>query len=140
MVDCCCGLMMVLMLCPVALMKHKTDTGNHSECWQSFHNGVTQNGIDLAYDAEDGVLQAVVWYNKKVVKLDQGTLACLKSVGGGLTLGDGNTLPCSVALAASILPGIEFLDNSFVMRVVSVTASERRARKVYKILLDLTTV
>lgn len=120
----------------------ETDTSNSSESWQSFRNGVMQDGIDLAYDVEDGVLQVVVRYHKVVVNLDQGTLACLKSVGIGLTLGgSGDTLPsCTVASTASILPGMEFLDKSFVMRVVSVTASEIRARKVYKVLLDLTTM
>lgn len=124
----------------------ETDAGgSSSKSWQPFRNGVMQDGIDLAYDVEDGVLQVVVRYHKVVVNLDQqgGTLACLKSIGVALTLGGGgDTLPCTtVASTASILPpGMEFLDKSFVMRVVSVTASDIRARKVYKVLLDLTTV
>jgi hypothetical protein len=35
---------------------------------------------------------------------------------------------------------MEFLDHSYVMSVVSVTLSEIRARKLYKVLHDLTTV
>ena len=43
-------------------------------------------------------------------------------------------------LMESIFPGAEFLDHSFVMRVVSADASEIRARKVYKICHDGTTI
>ena len=81
-----------------------------------------------------------------VVTADKGTLTCLKHVGVGFALLDERhdtmTWPCAAAPLnhAGILPGMEFLDHSFVMRVVSVTASEIRARKGYKVLRDLTTV
>ena len=41
---------------------------------------------------------------------------------------------------SEIIPGMEFLDESFVMTVISVTEREIHARKAYKVLRDLTTV
>jgi hypothetical protein len=117
-------------------------------CWRSFRNGMMQDGIDLAYDGEDGILQVVIRYHKVVVTADEGTLKRLKHVGVGFAFldeGRQHTRTVTLPLAAplnhvSILPGMEFLDHSYVMSVVSVTLSEIRARKLYKVLHDLTTV
>jgi hypothetical protein len=48
----------------------------------------------------------------------------------------------SIAIAERILPEMEFLDNSYIMQIVSVTATgEIRARKVCsKVLPNLSTV
>jgi hypothetical protein len=125
------------------------DVGNSTSDanWRSFRNGVMQDGIDLAYDVDDGVLQVVIRYHKVVVTMDEGTVTCLKRVGVGFAFLDerdtatllGNRTTAGLKVS-NILPGMEFLDHSFVMRVVSVAVSEVRARKVYKVLRDLTTV
>jgi hypothetical protein len=108
---------------------------------------MVQDGIDLAYDGDDGILQVVIRYHKVVVTADEDSLMRLKNVGVGLAFLDegrhgATTLPAPSAPLnhVSILPGMEFLDRSYVMSVVSVTVSEIRARKVYKVLHDLTTV
>ena len=114
-------------------------------CWRSFRNGMIQDGIDLAYDGDEGILQVVVRYHKVVVTADEDTLLRLRHVGVSFALLDEgrqhtSTMTLPHAAPISILPGMEFLDHSYVMSVVSVTVSEIRARKVYKVLHDLTTV
>ena len=93
-----------------------------------------QDGIDLVYDVEVGILQVVVWYRKVIVSnsADDSILACMKGVGVGVVAeedaGDHALLLRSDDLVENILPGMDFLDHSYVMRVVSVTASEIRAK------------
>jgi hypothetical protein len=116
-----------------------------SENWQSFQHiaGRMRDGIDLAYDADDGVLQVVIRYRKMVVVRDESTFDSLKHIGvaspeTGLHIG--TTTTTIPDLLSEIIPGMEFLDQSFVMRVISVTDREIHARKAYKVLCDLTTV
>jgi hypothetical protein len=72
---------------------------------------------------------------------DETELACLKRVGVGIRLNAGANEALSTSNAAdSILPGMEFMDNNFVMRVESVTTFKVLARKKYRIRHDLTTV
>jgi hypothetical protein len=121
-----------------------TGEANDVQYWRSFRNGIQKDGIDLAYNEDDGILHVVVRYHKVVVNnaLDETEMACLKRVGVGIGLSTG----ANEALRApnndtdSIYPGMEFMDNNFVMRVVSATASEVLARKKYMIRHDLTTV
>ena len=116
---------------------------NDVSSWRSFRNGIQKDGIDLAYDEDDGILHVVVRYHKVVVNngVDETVLACLKSVGVGIGIGAGaNEAWSACNVTDSIFPGMEFMDNNFVMRVVSVTASTVSARKKYRIRDDLRTV
>jgi hypothetical protein len=132
-----------------AVQEHDTsaDQMNVDSTWRSFRNGVVEDGIDLAYDVDVGILQVVVRYRKVIVSnsADDGMLACLQGVGVCFGSDDNNAVwshRSSDELLESILPGAEFVDHSFVMRVVSAdnSTSEIRARKVYKIRHDGTTV
>jgi hypothetical protein len=86
----------------------------------------------------------VVRYRKVIVSnsANQGVLACMKGVGVCFGTDDNNVAWShrSDDVLESILPDAEFVDHSFVMQVVSADASGIRARKVYKILHDGTTV
>ena len=121
-----------------------TGEANDVQYWRSFRNGIQKDGIDLAYNEDDGILHVVVRYHKVVVNnaLDETEMACLKRVGVGIGLSTGanEALRSPNNDTDSIYPGMEFMDNNFVMRVVSATASEVLARKKYMIRHDLTTV
>ena len=104
-----------------------------------------RDGIDLAHDADDGVLQVVIRYHKMVVVRDETTFDSLKHIGVAspetlLRAGETDTTVLPDLSLSEIIPGMEFLDESFVMTVISVTEREIHARKAYKVLRDLTTV
>ena len=81
------------------------------------------------------ILQVVIRYRKLIVSnsADDGVLACLQGVGVRFGTDDNDVVWShrSDNLSESILPGAEFVDHSFVMRVVSAdTSAETRSRKI----------
>ncbi len=97
---------------------------------QEFQRFVSDDGIDLAYDTSDGFLQIVVRYRKVIVTGD--SLPSLVGVGVRVHC-DGVQVPSSTTSNINIVPGMEFIDNLYVMRVQEAYSSEIRARKVYRI-------
>lgn len=91
--------------------------------------GVTDDGIDLAYDSLEGTLQIVVHYRKLIVTNE--SLQCL--VGVGVTGPTSAAAPAKSIEMSDIVPGMEFMDSTYVMRIEEVLSTEIRARKVYKI-------
>jgi hypothetical protein len=113
----------------------------NSDNWRSFQRiaGRMRDGIDLAYDADEGVLQVVLRYHKMVVIRDESTFTSLKCIGVASPETLGAVRSTSPDSTCTIIPGMEFMDKTFVMRIVSVTDQEIHARKVYQVLRDLTT-
>ena len=103
---------------------------DHS-CYSSSSNqfqrfGVTADGIDLAYNPSDGLLQIAVRYSKVVV-----TDASLPSL---ICVGVSTSRAVETAnTTLNIAVGMEFIDGSHIMRVQEVCSSEIRAKKVYRI-------
>ena len=105
--------------------------------------GTTDDGIDLAYDASEGVLQIVLRYRKLVVtNMSIGALASV----GVATCADGRGRSSSLQNPSSdcstsstfdcmidIAPGMEFVDDMYVMRVQKVFSNEIHAKRVHKI-------
>ena len=130
--------------------QRETEFITASENWRSFQRtaGRMRDGIDLVYDADDGVLQVVIRYRKMVVVRDETTFDSIKHVGVAspeILLRRGNGTNTTVPLHDSsplseIIPGMEFMDESFVMTVIDVREREIHARKVYKVCCDSTTV
>jgi hypothetical protein len=118
-------------VCPSNDQQHApapTGAANDAQCWRLFRNGIQKDGIDFAYNEDAGILHVVVRYHKVVVNgaVHETELACLKRVGvliGGLSAGANEALSAPDA-ADSIYPGMEFMDNNFVMRVVSVVSKK----------------
>ena len=100
--------------------------------------GVMNDGVDLLYDGNDGILQVVLRYRKLVVTNQ--SLPFLRNVGvvGLHAIGE-NRVHASMT-TATIIPGMEFMDNGYVMRITSVTGTTIRARKTYKVVDNRTTV
>ena len=82
--------------------------------------GVTGDGIDLAYDASDGVLQITLRYRKMVVT--NSSLASLESVGvaNNENLSGGS----NSSILGDIAPGMQFMDDMY---------NEVHAKQVYKV-------
>lgn len=97
--------------------------------------GVTDDGIDLAYDSLEGTLQIVVCYSKLIVTNE--SLQCLSGV--GVTGPTSAPAPAKTIEMNDIVPGMEFMDSTYVMRIEEVLSTEIHARKVYKIHHDTTT-
>jgi hypothetical protein len=116
---------------------HTDDDGSDStRLDQSFQRfGVTEDGIDLSYDASDGILQIVVRY-RKVVVTDE-WLRDLKNVGVSIPNHATRTNP--LLRADEIVPGMEFLYNMHVMRIVSFDGISIRAKKAYRVGSSTTT-
>lgn len=111
----------------------QSDGSDSSHQFQRF--GVTDDGIDLAYDSSDGLLQIVLRYRKVVVTEE--SLPSLVGVGvlrpeESLLLGAQQGEP-QPPMAFNIVAGMEFIDDSHVMRVQEVCSSEIRAKTIYKI-------
>ena len=102
--------------------------------------GVMNDGIDLLYSENDGILQVVLRYRKLVVTNQ--SLPFLRNVGVvGLVhhvLGENDTVHAMTT--AAIIPGMEFMDDGYVMRITSVTGTAIRARKTYKVVDSRTTI
>ncbi|KAI2489041.1 hypothetical protein MHU86_25564 [Fragilaria crotonensis] len=104
--------------------------------------GVMHDGIDLVYNENDGVLQVVLRYRKLVTNE---LLPFLKSVGVGLqvaTSGEersGTSRNMHALTTAAITPGMEFMDDGYVMRITSVTDTAVQAQRTYRILDNNTT-
>ena len=95
--------------------------------------GITRDGIDLAYDAADGVLQITLRYRKMVVT--NSSLALLSSVGVAAENppDDGSSSDSSVLAHDDISPGMEFVDHMYIMQVQESFANKVCAKRVYKI-------
>ena len=112
------------------------DTSECSLCpFQRF--GITEDGIDLSYDSLDGTLLISLRYRKVVV-----TNESLQSLAGvGVCVAGTQLHPSSGAcvessnkrISAKIFAGMEFIDQTYVMRVHKVRRTEIHAKKVYKI-------
>ena len=97
---------------------------------QEFQRFVCDDGIDLAYDASDGFLQIVVRYRKVIVT--ENSLLSLVGVGVRVHCDDVQ-VASSTTSGINIVPGMEFIDNLFVMRVQEACSTEIHARKIYRI-------
>jgi hypothetical protein len=119
-----------IVLCP-SQADSDSDNGEHvnpSSCrFQCL--GVTDDGIDLAYDSLEGTLQIVVRYSKLIVTNE--SLQCLSGV--GVTGPTSAPAPAETIEMNDIVPGMEFMDSTYVMQIEEVLSTEIRARKVYKI-------
>ena len=91
-----------------------------------FQRFVSDDGIDLAYDISDGVLQIVVRYRKVVVT--DNSLPSLVGVGVRVHRGAAAVASSRTTSAINIVPGMEFIDNLYVMRVQKVCSSEISAK------------
>ena len=96
-----------------------------------FQRFVSDDGIDLAYDVSDGVLQIVVRYRKVIVT--DNSLPSLVGVGVRVHCDAAAVASSRTTSAINIVPGMEFIDNLYVMRVQKVCSSEIRAKKIYRI-------
>ena len=110
-----------------------------SSCTFQRH-GVIEDGIDLAYDMNDGVLQVVVRYRKLVVTKE--SIPFLKGVGVTFRGNDSDVYESDNENAAvtgantEIYSGMEFMDSGYLMRITSVTENVVHARRTYKLLGD----
>jgi hypothetical protein len=137
---CLNDVMNVLLCCRSQEEEEEEEAGrgsgdNNSDCshdeYQSFQRfGVTEDGIDLSYDASDGVLQIVVRYRKIIVTNEW--LKGLEDV--GVSIPSPATQGMNAVLRTNdIVPGMEFLYNMHVMRIVSFDGISIRAKKAYKV-------
>jgi hypothetical protein len=105
---------------------HGDDTSTSPFQWFS----VMEEGIDLLYNANDGILHVVVRYRKVVVTNE--SIPYLSDVGVTLHESrwdqDGN----GVITTADILTGMDFMDGEYLMRVISVGANVIHARQMYR--------
>ena len=114
-------------------------TDGESECFtgsvfQRF--GVTDDGIDFTYDSMEGTLQITIRYQKVIVSNE--SLHSLADV--GVSEAGARHVPLSSDRISNIVPGMEFIDGMYVMRVHEVQRSgEIHAMKAYKILAIGTT-
>lgn len=117
------------------------DNSNQSEsvnyhCFKQL--GMTDDGIDLAYDSSEGVLQIVLRYRKLIVT--NTSLSSLVSVGVAKRE---EAAACSdstqVVDMNEITPGMEFIDNEYIMQIQKVFTNELHAKRVYKIVDNDTT-
>ena len=100
--------------------------------------GVMEDGIDLVFDANDGVLQVVVRYQKMVVTKE--SMPFLTAV-GVLFRGDdyefhpGNNINSAATPDTStcISTGMEFMDRGYLMRVKAGANDVVYARRTYKL-------
>jgi hypothetical protein len=115
------------------------DDNTNCSSFQRF--GVTEDGIDLAYDSSEGTLQIVLRYQKVVVT--NKSIHSLAEVGVAAVGVNATKISCacrnmsaqSLEMLSCVAPGMEFIDSMCVMRVQDVDRSigEIRAKKVYKI-------
>jgi hypothetical protein len=119
---------------------HSSMSNNATDMAPPFQRfGVMHDGLDLVYNENDGILQVVLRHRKLVVTSE--LLPFLKSVGVGLqvtTSGEGEHSSTSrnvhALTTAAISPGMEFMDDGYVMRITSVTDTSVRAQRTYRIL------
>jgi hypothetical protein len=120
-------------VCPLEGNEADDDKSDYSACSVFQRFGVTEDGIDLAYDSLEGTLQILLRYRKLVVS--NVSLHLLIGVG---VVSDAGGQPLSSANEgiSNIAPGMEFMDGKFVMRIQEVqsSAGEIHATKFYKIL------
>jgi hypothetical protein len=110
----------------VVLCPSQGDLASEDDSFQRF--GVTDDGIDLAYDHSEGMLQIVIQYCKVVITCE--SLQCVNGV--GVTISASSSIP-ALTSPFTIIPGMEFIDNAYLMRVHEVTNNEVRAKKIYKV-------
>ena len=114
------------------------DAAPNDETFQRF--GVTEDGIDLCYDADESLVQISMRYRKLVVT--NNSLHLLAGV--GVTSSAGGTYKPVVGHDADddsgneevihqIHPGMEFIDGDFIMQVHKVHGSAIHAKRWYKI-------
>jgi hypothetical protein len=96
--------------------------------------GVMKDGIDFMYGLTDGTLQIILRYQKVVVSNE--TVPILACVGVGESGARGGIQSSTnQEQIANIVPGMEFIDGTFVMRVHEVKRSGQiHAIKAFKIL------
>lgn len=117
---------------------NEVDDGRDPSANTTFQRyGVMEDGIDLVYDVNDGVLQVVVRYRKLVVTKE--SVPLLRSV-GVIFRGDdnkylqGNNVRAAVTDTPEISSGMEFMDRGYLMRITSVADNVVYARRTYKLL------
>lgn len=104
--------------------------GSDDETFQRF--GITDDGIDLAYDSQEGTLQISLRYRKFVVTNE--SLHSLADVGVMNPRKQAHHLQSGNDVIRNIIPGMEFIDGKFVMRIHEVRDAAVHAKKVYMIL------
>ena len=116
--------------CPDADDSNDTPPDDH-DTFKRF--GTTGDGIDLAYDSSEGVLQIVLRYRKMVVT--NTSMNSLSSLGVLATTANNEaaSLDSSSDAEIEIVPGMEFVDSMYVMRIHQVFANEIHAKQAYKI-------
>lgn len=115
-----------VVLCPSS----QRDDGSFDETSNGFRRfGVKDDGIDLAYDVSEGMLQIVIRYRKMIITSE--SLECIDDI--GITLQGSQTTPVEPSILLRISPGMEFVDSSYVMRVSEVSSLYIRAVKMYKV-------
>jgi hypothetical protein len=82
--------------------------------------GVINDGINLAYNSSEGILQIVLQYHKLVVTSE--AIQCLHTVGVALPVA--TIVPHTESIVMTIIPGLEFMDGPYVMHNISVTGTE----------------
>ena len=107
---------------------------NEEQTFQRF--GVTEDGIDLTYDADESTVQISLRYRKLVVT--NTSLASLAGVGVTSASKPGHedaadTSAGNGALIHQIIPGMEFIDGVYIMRIHEIRGSAIHAKRWYKI-------
>ena len=93
--------------------------------------GVTGDGIDLAYDASEGVLQITLRHQKMVVT--NSSLASLESV--GVANNENPSGGSNGSILGDITPGtMQFMDDMYVMEVCKVLRNNMYVKQLYKVL------
>ena len=107
------------------------DTVDKHDSFKRF--GTIDDGIDLAYDSSEGVLQIVLRYRKMVVT--DTSINTLGSVGvAARSANEAATLDsASVDDEIDIAPGMEFVDSMYVMQIQQVFTNEIHAKRAYRI-------
>lgn len=93
--------------------------------------GATDDGIDLAYDSAEGVLQIILRYRKMVVT--NASLTSLATVGVVAQQSFDCSSSATIAEMSDLAPGMEFMDNVYIMQIQQIFSNKIHAKRVYKI-------
>lgn len=95
--------------------------------------GATDDGIDLAYDSAEGILQIILRYRKMVVT--NASLDSLATVGVVAQQSSDSSRSSSATIEemSDITPGMEFMDDMYIMQIQQLFSNKIHAKRVYKI-------
>jgi hypothetical protein len=111
---------------------------NDEALFQRF--GVTEDGIDLSYDVDESTLQISMRYRKLIVTNSSLHLLAGVGVTSAKSARRDNDAdePDSGTLIHEIVPGMEFIDGAYIMRIHEICGSAIHAKRWYKIVDDRT--